>query len=176
MERFVEFLKGQILTSVVTAMIMAAAVTVWQSVTKGGLVSLLGGVTRAEFMQTKTDRGRLEGFLNRQWQDVTSSRNDGQCYRNNTDYPIEISVTTAASTGRQRRNYNFCHLEIRVEQAAVLRGINNNDGGGTKHCVATATIPPRRRYEVVADGHKEGGIFMWWELRHPTDAGSPAAC
>ena len=161
---------------------------VWDNVTDGGLITLLNGATRTELQnvasqltgaraEARLASRQLEGLLDRQWRDVTSSRREDQCYGNDTDYPIEIAVSsTGASTTTERRNYNFCQLEILIEQEALLLGVNNNDDGGSKYCAATATVPPGQRYEVNADGFRQGGILMWWELRDPIDSAPPAEC
>ncbi len=107
----------------------------------------------------------LDVLLTRQWHNVISQRDEDQCYRNDTGYPIEVAVSTGASTETERRNYNFCQLELIVDGSTIVLGVNNNDNGGNKYCTATATIPPGAGYEIDADGFREGGILSWWELR-----------
>ena len=114
----------------------------------------------------------LDALLARQWHNLISHRVEDQCYRNDTGYPIEVAVSTRASTETERRNYNFCHLELIVNGSPIVYGVNNNsDGGnnnsdgGNKYCTATATIPPGAGYEIDADGFRERGILSWWELR-----------
>ena len=116
----------------------------------------------------------LDALLARQWHNVISERVEDQCYRNNTGYPIEVAVATGASTESERRNYNFCQLELIVDGSAIVLGVNNNSDGGNKYCTATATIPPGAGYEVDADGFREGGILTWWELR--TSDTMPPVC
>ena len=120
-------------------------------------------------------RENLNALLSRQWHNVLSQRVEDQCYRNNTAYPIEVAVSTGASTETERRDYNFCQLELLVDGSAIMLGVNNNSGGGSKYCTAqTATIPPGAGYEIDADGFREGGILSWWELR--TGDAPPPIC
>ncbi len=106
---------------------------------------------------------RLRLLTNRQWYNVVKRRKKNQVYENNTDYPIEIAVSTTA-----RGHYNFCHVEIHVDGKMITRNLDNNPDYA-KICSAYATIPPRAKYKVVVDGYKGGRIEKWWELKAATD-------
>ena len=102
-------------------------------------------------------KDEVERYLNRQWYNVTSLRQDDQCYVNNTDYPLEVAVSTS---GRG----NFCLVGVFVDGERILRQHDNNEDNG-KSCAATFTVPPGTRYHVNDDGFKSGHIVSWWELR-----------
>ena len=108
---------------------------------------------------------RLEDLTGREWYNVTSVRQDDQCYVNNTDYPIEVAITTAQSRGWD----NFCRVDVFVEDELIIQQINNNPSYG-KYCAVTATVPPRARYHVNDDGQRSGRVVTWWELRAGGDA------
>ena len=103
---------------------------------------------------------RFDRLIGRQWYNLTSVRRGDQCYVNNTDYPLELAVSTDA----QSRAQNFCQLDIYIEAELILQQIDNNPSYA-KHCAAVASVPPQTRYYVNDDGFKSGRILMWWELR-----------
>lgn len=109
-------------------------------------------------------RERFDLLVGRRWHDVTGLRRDDQCYVNNTDYPLEVAVSTESAQGA-----NFCRVDIFVNDKLILQQLNNN-GTRAKHCAATATVPPAARYRVNDDGYKNGRIIEWWELRTEGDA------
>ena len=113
--------------------------------------------------QETTDR--FEILIGRQWHNVTSVRQDDQCYMNNTNYPLEVAITTDAQSNTQ----NFCQVDVFVEDERIIQQINNNVSYA-KHCAVTATVPPRARYHVNDDGYRAGRIVAWWELRARGDA------
>lgn len=115
--------------------------------------------------QMTTMEDRLNSLIGRQWYNVTSVRQDDQCYVNNTDYPIDVAITT----GAQRGGRNFCQAEIFVEDERIIQQISNNPSYA-KQCVVTATVPPRVRYHVNDDGYRSGRVVTWWELRAGGDA------
>ena len=105
---------------------------------------------------------RLQGLIGRRWYNATDIRLDDQCYVNNTDYPLEVAVSTLASDDR----LNLCRVDVFVDGELILQQINNISNGAL-YCAATATVPPGARYHINDDGpgYREGKILMWWELR-----------
>ncbi len=106
-------------------------------------------------------RERIDGLVNRKWHNLTETRREDQCYSNNTDYPIEIAVSSGPAG-----DYNFCRLDLFVDGEKVLTQIDNNENW-TKYCAVTATVPPNASYHVDDDGSKNGSVVSWWELRGP---------
>ena len=105
----------------------------------------------------------LSGYMNRQWCDVTTQREEDKKYDNDGEYPIEVAITTSAAG-----NYNFCDVRVYVTnfdgEKYVVRNTNNNSSKA-KICSATATIPPSQSYKVNADGYRRGRVVRWAELR-----------
>ena len=81
---------------------------------------------------------RLDRLIGREWYNLTGVRREDQCYVNNTDFPLELAVSTTAAGG----NYNFCQVDVFVDEERVVAQINNNERFA-KYCAATATVPPR---------------------------------
>ena len=108
---------------------------------------------------------RLDRLIGREWYNLTGVRREHQCYVNNTDFPLELVVSTTAA-GR----YNFCQVGVFVDEDRVVVQLDNNDSFA-KNCAATVTVPPTARYHVSADGYQQGTIVSWWELRVDGPAG-----
>ena len=104
---------------------------------------------------------RLQVLMSRQWRDVGRSRSEDQCYVNDTQYPMEIAVTTVNDGGR-----GFCRLDVVVDGQTILAGLSMSSGS-SRRCASTATIPPGSEYRIEADGPNQGQIATWWELRAP---------
>lgn len=114
---------------------------------------------------------RLMHLVERTWHNALEARKEDRCYVNDTDYPVELAIGTAAHVPGEPRNYNACGLLLSIDDRDILWSLNNNDDneGGTVICAATATVPPGASYRVNANSAREGGVLFWWELR----AGEP---
>ena len=108
---------------------------------------------------------RLDRLIGREWYNLTGVRREHQCYVNNTDFPLELAVSTTAAG-----QYNFCQVGVFVNEDRVVAQLDNNENFA-KYCAATATVPPAARYHVSADGYRQGTIVSWWELRVDGTAG-----
>lgn len=104
---------------------------------------------------------RVERLISREWYNVTGNRRAGQCYVNNTDYPLEMAVWV-----HRGGNPNYCLLEVYIDDTHILTQTAASPGS-TSSCAAVATIPPMTRYHVEYIGDGKG---MWWELRVGGDA------
>ena len=106
---------------------------------------------------------RLESFLNRRWNDVTGIRRENTCYVNNTQFPIELAISSSihGTTGP-----NFCRVAVLAGDGHfLLADMVNNNSKFYKGCAITATIPPGETYRVDPNGFRDGHIHMWRELR-----------
>ena len=115
-----------------------------------------------------TDVGNsLAQLIERTWHNALEAREEGRCYVNDTGYPVEVSIGTAAIVPGEPRNYHACGLVLSIDDEDIVWSLNNNDDdeGGTVICAATATVPPGAFYRVNANSAREGGVLFWWELR-----------
>ena len=110
---------------------------------------------------------RINALLNRQWHDVTALRSKDICYRNETGFPVEVAITTGATSSEARAGRNVCFLELFVGGTRLIHSWINIGGKENKLCVITATIPPNTNYVIDADyeDHKPGQVIQWSELR-----------
>ena len=106
----------------------------------------------------------VQGYMNRQWCDVTTRRHSGQDYRNEYGYPIEVAVSDHEGPTTQN---SFCVAEILVDDRIVSKDADTQNGWG-KWCFVSATVPPGSSYKI--QGYTEQRTPSHWsELMTETD-------
>ena len=127
-------------------------------------------IRRLEALSERTGQ-RLETLMGRQWHNVIELREEDRCYMNNTEYPMEIAISTDNDGGR-----GFCRLEIVVEGRRLLDGLSYSSGS-SRRCISTATIPPGAEYRIKADtAVRQGKVLHWWELKASDDDVQQVEC
>ena len=108
-----------------------------------------------------SDFGR---FLGRRWCNVASQRGAGEEYVNDTDFPIEVAISSAS-------NNNVCLLNVRVDNEGLLYQRDNNESR-SKQCAGTFTVPVGATYFLEErqrfrdDGTNTAVLIgSWQELR-----------
>lgn len=90
-----------------------------------------------------TLKGAFKEFdLGQTWQDVTGSRTSGVTYTNNTGRPIEIMVTTNATTNFEVGGLKVCHVQATTYEPVSIM------------------VPNNTTYEMIS-----GSVVYWAELR-----------
>ena len=107
----------------------------------------------------------VQGYMNRQWCDVTGQRGRDAVYKNDEKHPIEIAVTTNSRSSKR----NFCDVHVYVtnpdgEEVHIVRNMDAN-GNSDKLCSATVTVPPGQSYKVKTKGLHWAKVIRWTELR-----------
>lgn len=112
----------------------------------------------------KANETMLSQMVNRTWKNMKSSRKINGSYKNNRNYPIEISVVGGG--GGSGNKSNSCDVRIYVA-GALISWSRDNWTSTARLCFATATIPPRAAYQVQMKAHptNSGKIVYWSELQ-----------
>jgi hypothetical protein len=109
-------------------------------------------------------RAEFDKLKNRKWHSVINQRAFDRTYPNDTEFPIEVSVTTRGpGTGQ---NSNSCDVQFLVDNRSIVWS-KNNMRDFARFCSFTATVPPGSFYTVSSRAYPTNGgaALRWMELR-----------